>query len=117
MMGYINIPAHQAEPAHLSHHQRRSAGKGVGHLQGSGLPAGGESTHCVLSAHRGLPSAALFTDLDQLAEGNKFFIHVLDRAMAYQVGQILAVEPTQTESLSIALVKIWLPWLPARPTA
>lgn len=71
----------------------------------------------MLSAHRGLPSAALFTDLDQLTEGDKFFIHVLDRAMAYQVGQILAVEPTQTESLSIALVKIWLPWLPARPTA
>ena len=61
-----------------------------------------ESTHCMLSAHRGLPSAALFTDLDQLTEGDKFFIHVLDRAMAYQVGQILVVEPTQTESLSIA---------------
>lgn len=74
----------------------------MGHLQGSGLPAGGESTHCVLSAHRGLPSAALFTDLDQLAEGDKFFIYALDRTMAYQVDQILVVEPTQTESLSIA---------------
>ena len=101
---HISVQDSTANPQNLPIYHTTSEEaleKGVGHLQGSGLPVGGESTHCVLSAHRGLPSASLFTDLDQLAEGDKFFIHVLDRTMAYQVDQILVVEPTQTESLSI----------------
>ena len=101
MMGYINIPRIKQNLPIYHTTSEEALEKGVGHLQGSGLPVGGESTHCVLSAHRGLPSAALFTDLDQLSEGDKFFIHLLDRTMAYQVDQILVVGPTQTESLSI----------------
>ena len=75
--------------------------KGVGHLAGSSLPVGGESSHCVLSAHRGLPSAKLFTDLDRVEEGDTFYIHVLGETIAYEVDQIKVVEPTQTEDLSI----------------
>lgn len=75
--------------------------KGVGHLPGSSLPIGGESTHSVLSAHRGLPSAKLFTDLDKVQEDNIFYIHVLKETLAYQVDLIKVIEPTETEDLSI----------------
>ncbi len=71
----------------------------VGHLQGSSLPVGGEGTHCVLSAHRGLPSARLFTDLDKLQEGDIFTVTVLDRLLTYQVDKISIVEPDQLSSL------------------
>lgn len=101
MMGYINIPR-IGQNLPIYHTTSESAlSKGVGHLQGSALPVGGENTHCVLSAHRGLPSAALFTDLDQLAVGDRFFIHVLTRDMAYEIDWIQVVEPTQTDSLGI----------------
>lgn len=74
---------------------------GVGHMEGSSLPVGGGSTHCVLAGHRGLPSAKLFTDLDQIREGDFFSLHVLNRTMFYQVDQILIVEPAETGSLAI----------------
>lgn len=74
---------------------------GVGHLEGSSLPVGGESTHCVISGHRGLPSARLFTDLDRLTEGDTFRLHVLDETLTYEVDQILVVEPTEVEALAI----------------
>jgi sortase A len=74
---------------------------GAGHLPGSSLPVGGESTHCVLSGHRGLPSARLFTDLDQVQKGDVFVLHVLDRALAYKVDQIVIVEPEDTSELEI----------------
>lgn len=73
----------------------------VGHLEGSSLPTGGESTHCVLSAHRGLPSARLFTDLDKMELGDEFILTVLDREMTYQVDQILIVEPREVEALYV----------------
>ena len=73
----------------------------VGHLEGSSLPIGGEGSHCVLSAHRGLPSARLFTDLDQLQEGDTFTITVLDRLLTYEIDQILIVEPEQVDALAI----------------
>ena len=72
---------------------------GAGHLQGSSLPVGGKGTHCVLSGHRGLPSAKLFTDLDVLEEGDTFTITVLDRVLTYKVDQIKIVLPTETEDL------------------
>ena len=75
--------------------------KAAGHLEGSSLPIGGESTHAVISAHRGLPSAALFTDLDRLEEGDHFLLHVLDDTLCYEVDQILTVEPDETESLAV----------------
>ena len=75
--------------------------RAAGHLEGSSLPIGGESTHAVISAHRGLPSAALFTDLDQLAIGDHFLIHVLDETLCYEVDQILTVEPDETSALAV----------------
>jgi sortase A len=74
---------------------------GVGHLEGSSLPVGGESTHCVLSGHRGLPSARLFTDLDQLAEGDIFILQTLGETLTYEVDQIRIVLPEDTSELSI----------------
>ncbi len=74
---------------------------GVGHLAGSSLPVGGESTHCVLSGHRGLPSAKLFTNLDQLEVGDTFVIFVLDEVLTYEVDQIRIVEPQEVGGLGI----------------
>ena len=74
---------------------------GVGHIEGSSLPVGGESTHCVISGHRGLPSAKLFTDLDQLTEGDTFVIRVLDETLTYEVDQIRIVLPTELQDLDI----------------
>ena len=73
----------------------------VGHIPGSSLPIGGESTHAVLSGHRGLPSARLFTDLDKLVVGDVFLLHVLDETLTYEVDQILIVEPYDLSSLEI----------------
>lgn len=75
--------------------------KGVGHLQNTSLPIGGESTHAVLTGHRGLPSATLFTDLDQLASGDVFYVHIFNEVLAYKVDQIKVVEPEDTEDLTI----------------
>ena len=75
--------------------------KAAGHLEGSSLPIGGESTHAVISAHRGLPSASLFTDLDQLEIGDHFLIHVLDVTLCYEVDQILVVDPEDTSALAV----------------
>ena len=73
----------------------------VGHIEGTSLPTGGESTHCVVSGHRGLPSAKLFSNLDQLAVGDVFLLRVLDETLTYQVDQILVVEPEDMEPLAI----------------
>ncbi|OUQ24449.1 class C sortase [Lachnoclostridium sp. An131] len=75
--------------------------KAAGHLEGSSLPSGGENTHAVISAHRGLPSAALFTDLDQLEAGDHFLIRVLDETLCYEVDQIETVEPDDTSALAV----------------
>ena len=74
---------------------------GVGHLEGTSLPVGGASTHCVLSAHRGLPSAVLFTNLDRLEAGDTFTVTVLDRLLTYEVDQISIVLPEQVQDLLI----------------
>lgn len=73
----------------------------IGHLEGTSLPVGGEGSHCVLSGHRGLPSARLFTDLDQMREGDTFVIRTLDETLTYEVDQILIVEPSNLSSLTI----------------
>lgn len=73
----------------------------VGHIEGSSLPVGGEGTHCVLSGHRGLPSARLFTDLDKLSEGDTFILRILDEVLTYEVDQILIVEPYEMNELEI----------------
>jgi sortase A len=73
----------------------------VGHLEWTSLPVGGESSHCVISGHRGLPSAKLFTDLDRLVVGDVFNMRVLDEILTYEVDQILIVEPHETKALLI----------------
>ena len=73
----------------------------IGHLEGTSLPVGGESTHCVVSGHRGLPSAKLFTDIDKLVQGDTFTINVLNRTLTYEVDQIRIVEPTDLSALQL----------------
>lgn len=101
IMGYITIDKINVQ---LPIYHGTSTGVlqiAAGHLEGSSLPVGGESTHCVISAHRGLPSAKLFTDLDQLEVGDLFTITVLDQVLTYEVDQITIVEPDQIEALYI----------------
>lgn len=101
VMGYVDIPSinctlpiyHGTEEAVLQ--------TSTGHIEISSLPVGGESTHCVISGHRGLPSARLFTDLDQLAEGDLFMLRVLDETLTYEVDQIRIVLPDEISSLEI----------------
>lgn len=75
--------------------------KGIGHLEGSSLPVGGNSTHCLLAGHRGLPDAALFTRLGEMEEGDCFYIEVRDERLAYQVCEIRVIKPEETEGLGI----------------
>ena len=101
MMGYIEIPKIQIRLPIFHTTGNEVLEKAAGHLEGSSLPVGGENTHTVISAHRGLPSAALFTDLDKLEEGDHFLISVLNETLCYQVDQITVVEPTDTEPLAV----------------
>ena len=101
VMGYIEIPSIDCSLPIYHGTEESVLQIAVGHLEWSSLPVGGESTHCVLSGHRGLPSAKLFTDLDKLEEGDCFYLHILDETLAYQVDQIKVVEPEHTEDLEI----------------
>ena len=100
-MVYIEIPSikvslpiyHGTDDTVLQH--------AIGHIEWSSLPVGGESSHCVLSGHRGLPSAKLFTNLDKLSPGDTFILRVLDEVLTYEVDQILIVEPSGVDSLRI----------------
>ncbi len=74
---------------------------GAGHLEGTSLPIGGMNTHSVIAAHRGLPGHALFTDLDRLEKGDKFYLHILDNILAYEIDQIVEVNPHDTSELVI----------------
>lgn len=101
IIGYINIPSIDV---HLSIYHGTTSETlqvGIGHLEGSSLPVGGENTHSVLSGHTGLPSAKLFTDIDQLQEGDIFSIHVLDEVLTYEVDQVEIVLPDDMNLLSI----------------
>ncbi len=101
MMGYIEIPEIQCELAIYHTVDESVLQVGVGHLEGSSLPVGGSGTHCVLSSHRGLPSAKLFTDLDRLQKGDIFILHIYDQMLTYEVDQIAIVEPTDYGLLQI----------------
>ena len=104
VMGYFSIPKINIKLAIYHGTADDVLQTGVGHLNGTKLPIGGESTHCVLAAHRGLPSAKLFTDIDQLRNDDKFYIHVLDQVLAYEVDQILPmVDKDDHETLENAL--------------
>ena len=101
VMGYVEIPRIDVR---LPIYHGTSEGVlqiAAGHMEGTSLPTGGESTHCALSAHRGLPSARLFTDLDKLEVGDTFVLNVIDRVLTYEIDQILIVEPTDVEPLYV----------------
>ena len=101
IMGYVEIPRidvllpiyHGTDEAVLQ--------VAIGHLEWTSLPVGGENSHCVVSGHRGLPSARLFTDLDQMEVGDTFLLRVLDEVLTYEVDQIRIVEPHETDDLLI----------------
>ena len=101
IMGYIEIPSIDCSLPIYHGTEESVLQIAVGHLEWSSLPVGGESTHCVLSGHRGLPSAKLFTNLDKLQAGDIFMLRVLDEVLTYEVDQILIVEPQETGALRI----------------
>ena len=101
MIGYLKIDRISLELPIYHGTSESVLNKGVGHLQGSSLPVGGENTHCVMSAHRGLPSSKLFTDLDRLEIGDTFQIIVLNQILTYQVDFIKIIEPTDVTNLQI----------------
>lgn len=101
LMGYIEIPI-LGESFPIYHSTNEEVLQiAIGHLDWTSLPTGGENTHCVLSGHRGLPSARLFTDLDRLEEGDLFMIRVLDKLLTYEVDTIRIVEPYETNNLYV----------------
>lgn len=101
MMGYITIEKIKIQLPIYHGTSDKVLDSAVGHMEGSNLPIGGESTHSVLSAHRGLPSAKLFTNLDELVVGDIFTITILDRTLTYQVDQVLVVLPTEINDLNV----------------
>ena len=101
IMGYIEIPSIDCSLPIYHGTEESVLQIAIGHLEWSSLPVGGESTHCVLSGHRGLPSAKLFTNLDKLQEGDVFLLRVLDEVLTYEVDQILIVEPQEIAALQI----------------
>ena len=101
IMGYINIPKINILLPIYHGIEEQVLQVAIGHLEGTSLPTGGESTHCVVSGHRGLPSARLFTDLDKLVAGDTWTVNVLNRTLTYEVDQIHIVEPTDLSMFSI----------------
>lgn len=101
IMGYVEIPTINCSLPIYHGTEDTVLQVAIGHLSWSSLPVGGESSHCVISGHRGLPSAKLFTDIDKLCEGDIFMLRVLDEVLTYEVDQILIVEPEEVDSLMI----------------
>lgn len=101
IMGYIDIPKINVELPIYHGTDEAVLQIAVGHLEGTSLPVGGKGSHCVVSGHRGLPSARLFTDIDKLVEGDSFTLTVLNRTVTYEVDQIRIVEPTDLSDLQL----------------
>ncbi len=101
IMGYIEVPKIDCSLPIYHGTDEGALQIAIGHLEGSSLPVGGKNTHCVLSGHRGLPSARLFTDLDQMEEGDIFILNILGRKLAYEVDQIKVVLPEEMSDLEI----------------
>lgn len=101
IMGYITIPKIDVELPIYHGTSDKVLKNAAGHLQGSSLPIGGESTHAVISAHRGLPSAKLFSDLDELEKGDRFTITVLNEVLTYEIDKIQIIEPDELDKLEI----------------
>ena len=115
IMGYITIPRIGVELPIYHGTSDAVLQVAAGHLEGTSLPVGGASTHAVISAHRGLPSAKLFTNLDQLEVGDTFTITVLDRVLTYEVDKISIVLPTETDELKIAEGKDYVTLMTCTP--
>lgn len=116
-MGYISIPKIDVKIPIYHGTSAKVLQKGVGHLEGSSFPIGGDTTHSILAAHRGLPSASLFTDLDQIKKGDKFYIYIMDKILTYQVDQILVIDPSNTEPLQIQEGKDYITLVTCTPYA
>lgn len=101
VMGYIEIPTIEVKLPIYHGSGEESLKKGVGHIQRTSLPIGGNGTHSVLTGHRGLPNAELFTRLDELQEKDCFFLHVLDQVLAYEVDQIKIVIPEEVDHIEL----------------
>ena len=101
IMGYIEIPNIKCSVPIYHGTEENVLQIAIGHLDWSSLPTGGENTHCVLSGHRGLPSARLFSDLDKIVEGDIFMLRILDEVLTYEVDKISIVEPQDTSTLEI----------------
>ena len=101
MIGYLKIDRIGVELPIYHSTSEEVLNRGVGHLEGSSLPVGGENTHCIMSAHRGLPSSKLFTDLDRVELGDTFQIVVLDQVLTYQVDFIKIIEPNDVSNMQI----------------
>ena len=117
LIGTVEIPAININIPIYHYTTSDSLEKGAGHLLGSALPVGGESTHCVVSAHRGLPNQKLFTDLNLVKTGDVFYFHVLDQTFAYKVDQILTIEPAEVEPLSVVYGKDYATLVTCTPYA
>ena len=101
VLGIIEIPKIGVKLPIYHTTEREGLERGVGHVEGTSMPVGGETIHCVLAGHRGLPTARLFTDVDQLVVGDMFYIDVLNETRAYRVDQILIVEPSDTSDMRL----------------
>lgn len=101
IMAYIEIPEIKCSLPIYHGTDEAVLARAIGHIAGTSLPVGGKSTHCVLSGHRGLPSAKLFTDIDKLIPGDTFMIRTLDDTLTYEVDTILIVLPTEVDDLAI----------------
>ena len=101
IMGYIIIPKLELTMPIYHGTDERVLQTSVGHIEGTSLPVGGGSTHCVLTGHRGIPSAKLLTGIDQLSEGDIWTINVLDKTLTYEVDQIRTVEPAELADIAI----------------
>ncbi len=100
-LGYIEIPKIDVYYPIFHGMSDEVLQKGIGHLEGTSLPVGGKSTHCVLAGHTGLPSSKMFTDVDQLKKGDSFYLHVLDKVLKYEIDQIKTVLPYQNNDIRI----------------
>ncbi|GMN95455.1 class C sortase [Blautia wexlerae] len=117
MMGYIDIPKLDIVLPVYHGISEKVLQSGVGHLPNTSLPVGGESSHAVLSGHRGLANAKIFTDLNKMEVGDVFYIKVLHHTFAYQVDQILTVLPSETDALQIEKGKDYVTLVTCTPYA
>lgn len=115
IMGYVSIPSIDVKLPINHYTTKKVLKKGAGHLCGSSLPVGEKGSHAVISAHRGLPSAELFTNLNLVRKGDKFSIHILNKKTAYEVDRIEVVKPTETKSLQISKGKDYITMMTCTP--